>query len=236
MPDGGARQNEAEGMDGISRIGHQHHIARRGNRRRQIGEAFLGAQRRNHLGIGIERHAEAALVIGRHRLAQALDAPRSRIAVRFRIARGFAQFVDDMLGRRHVRVAHAEIDDVVARRARLRLEAVHFLKNVWRQPLDAVEIGLHGRDFQRVRDKITFSGGAASGQFARRVNGFSTVLATPAGLSRKPRQHDASLVSPEGKSRPGGCRPHPSASIRNRRAGCRRPLPPTPCPPERLRE
>ena len=77
-------------------------------------------------------------------LAQALDAARGRIAVGARIARRLAQLVDDIVGRRHVGIAHAEIDDVLAARARLRLEAVHFLEDVGRQPLDAVEIGLHG--------------------------------------------------------------------------------------------
>ena len=76
-------------------------------------------------------------------LAQALDAARGRIAVGARIARRLAQLVDDIVGRRHVGIAHAEIDDVLAARARLRLEAVDFLEDVRRQPLDAVEIGIH---------------------------------------------------------------------------------------------
>ena len=49
-------------------------VARRGDRLRDIGEAFLGAERRDDLGVGIELHAEAARVIGRLRAAQAGNA------------------------------------------------------------------------------------------------------------------------------------------------------------------
>ena len=63
-----------------------------------------------------------------------------------RVARGLAQLVDDVLGRRHVGIAHAEIDDVLAARARVRLEAIDFLEDIRRQPLDAVKFGLHVRN------------------------------------------------------------------------------------------
>ena len=42
-------------------------------------------------------------------------------------------------------IAHAEIDNVVAARARLSLEAVYLLEDVRRQPLDLVKFFLHGR-------------------------------------------------------------------------------------------
>ena len=100
----------------------------------------------HHLGVGIELHAEAAPVIGGLRLAQALDALGGGIAVGARIAHRLDQLVDDMLGRRHVRIAHAEIDDVLAARARLGLELVDLLEDVRRQPLDSVEIVGHGRE------------------------------------------------------------------------------------------
>ena len=54
------------GMNRISGIGHENHVARRGDGLRQIGEAFLRTERRDHFAVGIERHTEAALVIGRH--------------------------------------------------------------------------------------------------------------------------------------------------------------------------
>ena len=71
VADGAARHEEAEGVDRIARVGHQHDVARRGDRLRHVGEAFLRAERRDHLALRIELHAEAAAVIGGLRAAQA---------------------------------------------------------------------------------------------------------------------------------------------------------------------
>ena len=146
MADHAARHDEAELMDRIGRVRHEDHVAGRGDRLRHVGEAFLRAERRHDLRVGIELHAEAARVIGGLRLAQAVDAFRGGIAIGARIAHRLDQLGDDVLGRRHVRIAHAEIDDVVAARARFRLELVDLLEDVRRQPLDSVEIVGHGRD------------------------------------------------------------------------------------------
>ena len=135
---------KAELVDRIGRIRHQDHVARRGDGLRHVGEAFLGAERGDDLRLGIELHAEAALVVGGLRLAQARDALGGRIAVGARLGDGLDQLVDDVLGRRHVGIAHAEIDDVGAARARRRLQAVDFREDVGRQPLDAVEFFDHG--------------------------------------------------------------------------------------------
>ena len=106
---------------GIGRVRHQNHVARRGDGLRHVGEAFLGAEGCDDLRLGVELHAEAALVIGGLRPPQALDAARGRITVGARIAHRLDQLVHDVLRRRHVGIAHAEIDDVVAARARLAL-------------------------------------------------------------------------------------------------------------------
>jgi len=39
-----ARHQEAEGVDRVARVRHQHDIARRGDRLRDVGEAFLRAE------------------------------------------------------------------------------------------------------------------------------------------------------------------------------------------------
>ena len=140
MPDGGARDDEAELVDRIGRVGHQDHVARRGDRLRHVGEAFLRAQRGDDLRLGIELHAEAARVVGGLRPAQAGDALGGRIAVRARLGDRLDQLVDDVLRRRHVGIAHAEIDDVGAARARRRLQPVDLGEDVGRQALDAVEV------------------------------------------------------------------------------------------------
>ncbi len=54
------------------------------------------------------------------------------------------QLVDDMLRRRQVGIAHAEIDDIGAARSRIGLEAVHFREDIGRQALDAVKVVDHG--------------------------------------------------------------------------------------------
>ncbi len=128
-------------MDRIGGIGHEHHVARRGDRLRHVGEAFLRAERRDDLGVGIELHAETALVIAGLGAAQARDALGGRIAVGARLADRLDQLVDDMLGRRQVGIAHAEVDDVGAGGAGLGLEPVDLLEDVRRQAPHAVEFG-----------------------------------------------------------------------------------------------
>src|SRR6516165_7700732 len=133
----------SEGMDRIAWIRTENDIAGRGNRLRHIGKAFLGAQSRDDLGLRIEFHAEASVVIGRLRLAQAVDAARGRVAVGPRPAQRLLQLLNDMRRRRQVRIAHAEINDVGPGIARGRLGPVDLLEDVRRQAANAVEI-VHG--------------------------------------------------------------------------------------------
>ena len=81
------------------------------------------------------------------RAPQPGDAARGRVAVGARIADRLDQLVDDRPRRRAVRVAHAEVDDVVAGGARRRLHRVDLAEDVGRQAPDAVELGLPHRAF-----------------------------------------------------------------------------------------
>ena len=74
--DHAARHQETEGVDRIARIGHQHHVPRRSDRLRDIGKAFLRAERGDDLGLGIELHAEPAGVISGLGAAQPGNSPR----------------------------------------------------------------------------------------------------------------------------------------------------------------
>jgi hypothetical protein len=69
--------------------------------------------------------------------------------VRIAALHGFNELVDDMGGRRAVRIPHAEIDDVLAAPAGLHLEFSRDAENVRREALDARELRLgvrsHGR-------------------------------------------------------------------------------------------
>ena len=56
-----------------------------------------------------------------------------------RIGDRFDQLVDDMLGRRLVRIAHAEIDDILAGGPGARLHCVDLVENVRRQALYSME-------------------------------------------------------------------------------------------------
>ena len=138
--DDAARHQEAEGVDRIGGVRHEHDVAGRGDRLRHIGEAFLRAERGHDLRVGVELHAEAAAVIGGLGAAQARNALGGGIAVGARLAGGLDQLVDDVLRRGQIRIAHTEIDDVGPAVASLRLEPVDLLEDVRRQALDAIEV------------------------------------------------------------------------------------------------
>ena len=141
--DHAARHQEAEGVNRVARIRAQHDVAGRGDRLRHVGKAFLRAERGDDLGVRIELHAEPPRVIGRLRLAQAVDAARGRIAIGARLAQRLLQLLDHMGRRRQVRIAHAHVDDVGPGIARSRLGLVDLLEHVRRQTADAVKI-FHG--------------------------------------------------------------------------------------------
>jgi len=60
-----------------------------------------------------------------------------------RVLHRFLQLGHDMLGRRHIRIAHAEIDDIDTFGARLCLQRIDMGKHVGRQAADAMEDFAH---------------------------------------------------------------------------------------------
>ena len=140
----GLPNQKAEGVDRIARIRHQNHIARLRDRLGHVGKAFLGAQRRHHLGVRIELHPKPAAVIGGLRLAQPRNALGRGIAVGARVLHRFLELIDDVLGGRQIGIAHAEIDDVHPGGAGLGLDRIDVFKHVRRQASDAVKIFVHG--------------------------------------------------------------------------------------------
>ncbi len=141
--DHAAGHQETECMDRIAGIGHQHHVAGCGDRLRHVGEAFLGAQGRDDLGLRVELHAEAALVIGCLGPAKTDNTLGGRIAIGAWLAKRLLELLDHMLGRRQVRIAHAEVDDIGSRIARGRLGPVDLFEHVRRQSANTVEF-FHG--------------------------------------------------------------------------------------------
>ena len=136
----GPGDDEAVGMDRIGRIGHQHGVARAHGGERQMGQALLGTDGQDGLALGVQMHVEAIAIPVADGAAQTRNAARHRIAMRIRTLRGLDELVDDVLGRALVRVAHAEVDDVLAPGSRLGLQLIDDVEDIGRQPLDAVKV------------------------------------------------------------------------------------------------
>jgi len=149
---------EAEGVDRIGGVRDQHDITRRRDRLGHVGEAFLRAERRHHLRLRIELDAKPARVIARLGAAETGDAFRGRVPVGSRLADGFNELVDHMLGRGQVGIAHAEVDDVSAAGASLGLELVDLFEDVRRQTPHPVKIA-HRSHWPWVLSR--FAGGSA---------------------------------------------------------------------------
>ena len=143
MANGRAGNDETERMNRIGRIGHQYDIARIGDGLRHIGKAFLRTERGNDFRIGVKLDAKAALIITRLRLPQAGNTFRCRIAMGARITDRFHQFFDNMLRCRQIGVTHAEIDNILAIRARLRLQLVDALEHIRWQSIYAMKFVVH---------------------------------------------------------------------------------------------
>ena len=104
----------AEDVDGVAGIGHGDGVARVEHGEAEVGDALLGADGDDGLGLGVEVDVVAALVPVADGLAQAGQAAGERVAMGGGLLRGLDQLVDDVLGRGAVGVAHAEVDDVFA--------------------------------------------------------------------------------------------------------------------------
>ena len=130
-------------MDRIGRVRHERAVARLEHGQGQMRHAFLGADRRDHLGVRIEIDLVAVAIPLGHRDAQPRDAARGRVPVILRVLRGLDELVDDVLRRGHVWIAHAEIDHVLAASSSLGLEVVDDRKDVRWKALDSIEL-VHG--------------------------------------------------------------------------------------------
>jgi hypothetical protein len=128
------------GVDRVGRVRHQGAVAGLQHGQRQVGQAFLGPDGGDGLAVRIERHAVAVAVPLGDRDAESGDAARGRVAVVFRVLGGLDQLGHDVLRRAQIRIAHAEVDDVLTPRAGLGLEIVDDRKDVGGQALDSIEL------------------------------------------------------------------------------------------------
>jgi predicted hotdog family 3-hydroxylacyl-ACP dehydratase len=127
-------------MDRIGRVRAEDDIARRSDRLRHIGKAFLGAEGRDDLRLRVQLHAETAGVVGGLGAAQARNTLRGGITVRARVLNHFAKLVYDCLWGRQIGVAHAKVDDIGTTRSRACFQTVDLFENIRRQTPDLVKL------------------------------------------------------------------------------------------------
>jgi len=124
-------------------VGSKHHIARRSDCRGKAGQPFLRSHGHHHLALGIELDAETAGIVIGLRPAQPRNALGLGITMRIGLARHLAQLVDHMLGRRKIRIAHAQIDNIFTGRSGRCTHRIYLGDDIGRQALHAVKIGIH---------------------------------------------------------------------------------------------
>jgi len=130
-------------VDRVGGVGHEDDVAGRGDGLGEVSEAFLGTERDDDFFVGIDRHSEAALIVGCLRFPEARDSAAGGVAVGSGLGRDFSELRDDVRRRRAVWIAHAEVDDVLPAPARRGLHRVDLGEDVGRQALDSVEVGVH---------------------------------------------------------------------------------------------
>jgi hypothetical protein len=107
-----ARQQRAPRVDRIAGVGRERDITRIEERKVEVEDAFLGADRRHHLGLGVKRDPEATRIESRDGLAELAPAAIGRVLVGAGIRDGALRRCHDRLVGRHVRIADPEADHV----------------------------------------------------------------------------------------------------------------------------
>jgi hypothetical protein len=105
-------------------------------RQAHVAEAFLRADRDDHLALGIEPHAELLEILGGDLAAKVQNAVRLAVAVIVRIAGGLHQLLDDDVLRRLAGVSHTEVDHVLPPLPLLVQKGVHPRQHILRQAVD----------------------------------------------------------------------------------------------------
>ena len=114
MADVGPGDDEAVGVNGVSRIGHQDGVARAHGGEGQVGQPLLGADGDDGLLVRVQIDLKALAIPVADGAAQAGDAAGDRVTMGVATLGGLQQLVDDMPGGGLIGVAHAEVDDVLA--------------------------------------------------------------------------------------------------------------------------
>ncbi len=139
----GAGEDRTPDVDRIRRARHERGVTRAEQHPHEVGEALLGPDGAAHLRVGIELDAELALVEVGDGHPQLRDAAAGRVPVVARVAHRLDQLVDRDIGRRHVGVAEAEVDDVDPGTPGLDLQGIHDAEDVGRQRVDPAEFHVY---------------------------------------------------------------------------------------------
>ena len=143
-----AREPGQRRVHGIARVGAEHDVARVDEREREVRDRLLRSDHADDLFLRVERQVEARLHERGGGLAEVFHADVRRVAVGRRIARRFGQRGDDVRRRRQIRIADAEVDEVLTLLAFLVLERVDAREQVRGQLPDAVrQLDLHAPIF-----------------------------------------------------------------------------------------
>ena len=109
-----AREHRRDLVHGVAGRRADREIAGVDEAQRQVPDALLRADQRDHLGLRVERHAVAALIPARDGFTELRQALALRVAVVGRVLGRALQRFDDVRRGRQVRVADAERDDIDA--------------------------------------------------------------------------------------------------------------------------
>ena len=139
--DGGAREYRPEQVDRVARARHERDVAGAEQHPQEVHETLLRAEGERRLALRVELDAVAVAVAVADRLPQSRQAAAGGVAVVARQQRRLAQLLDRNLGRRHVGVAEAEVDHVLALAAQLELQPLDLGECVRRQRVDSPELG-----------------------------------------------------------------------------------------------
>src|SRR5262249_14172000 len=110
----GTRQDRTAQIGLISRLGHDHYVARVGYGKDYMRQTFLRSNQRNELGDRIEPHTEPAFDPARRCLPEFGQALLKSVFAESRLANGRRHALDGEFGRRGVVVTRTDVDYVHA--------------------------------------------------------------------------------------------------------------------------
>ena len=135
-----AGEARSDAMDRVGRRRHDDGVAGRRQHPHQVREAFLGADRAHDLRFRIENDPKGARIVLGDRVAELRDPAARRVAVIRRLERRLPQLLDGDRGRRDVRVAEPQVDDVPSLAPQVSLQLVDRREDVGRQVVDAIKL------------------------------------------------------------------------------------------------